>query len=67
MYSLGLDELAREWAILSAKRGRPMTCPNMSGSRYTQSDSAGGQHRYGADADFGVLDGVTLAPPEEYD
>jgi len=25
-----------------------------------------GKHRYGADADWGVLDGVTLEPPGEY-
>jgi len=31
------------WAILRLKSGRSMTCPDMSGGRYTQSDSEGGR------------------------
>ena len=39
----------------------------MSDGRYTQSDFAGGgQHQYGIYADWGVLHGVTLASPGEY-
>jgi len=34
--------LTCEMAILRAKRNLPRTCPDMSGGRYTQSDSAGG-------------------------
>jgi len=40
-FRCGFRSHMREWAILMAKRGRPRTCPGMSGGRYTQSDSAG--------------------------
>ena len=33
----------REGEIFEAKMVRPRTCPDMSGGRYTQSDSAGGR------------------------
>ena len=36
--------------------GRPMTCPDMFGGRYSLlKASQQGQHRYGVDADRGVL------------
>jgi len=36
------------------------TCPEMSSSQYTESDSAAGQQWYGADADWGVLERVYI-------
>jgi len=41
-------------------RPKPRTRPKMSGGRYTQRNSTSGQHRYGADADWGVLDRVHI-------
>jgi len=32
----GVQILRREWATLRAEMGRPRTCPDMFGSRYTQ-------------------------------
>jgi len=52
-----------------AKRGRPVSSPDMSGGLYIYSkELSREQHRYGADADWIVLDGsVHMAPPGEYD
>jgi len=38
---MGVQIYTREVAILRAKRDWPMTCHDMTGVRYTQSDSAG--------------------------
>jgi len=64
--TMGVEIPTREWAILTAKSGRPGRCPNMLGSRHTQSNSA---NWYGTDADCGVPYemGCTQAPPAEYD
>ena len=52
-------------AILKAKRGRPRTCPDISGGWYAESDSAGGSTGM---AQMPVLDGggCTLVPPGIY-
>jgi len=56
MSQMGPDPV-RDGAILIATNGRPTTRPDMFDGRYTQNDSTGGrQHRYGADANWGVLD-----------
>jgi len=52
----GVEILIREGSILRAKRGRPRTCQFMSDGRYSKGLSRR-QHRYDADADWGVLDG----------
>ena len=58
----GVQILTREWSILRAKRGWPRTCPDMCGGRYRGLLTAiqQRQHRYGADADRGVIDGVHI-------
>jgi len=43
MYLMGMQSPTREGAIVRAKGGRRETWPDMSGGRYTQSDSAGGR------------------------
>jgi len=59
--------LIGEGAILRVKRGQPRTCPDMSGGPYTPKKLSRGQHGYGADADWSVLDwshiGATLLRP----
>jgi len=52
---------------LTAKRGRAQDMPGRVPRSMYSKRLSGGQNRYGADADWGVLDGVTFAKPGEYD
>jgi len=66
MYYIGVLQIpTREGTILRETGGRPSTCPEMSGVDIHKRLSRE-LHRYGADADWGVPDGCTLAPPGEY-
>jgi len=50
---MGVQIATRE----EAKTGRLRMCPDTSGGRYSQKRPSTGQHRYGAEADWGVVDG----------
>jgi len=43
--------------------GHAHTCPTVDIRKLNQQ----GQHQYSADANWGLLDGVTLVPPGKYD
>jgi len=60
----GLDPQLMKGKFLRAKRGRPRTCLIVDTLKTTQQ----GQHRYGADISWDVIDGrCTLVPAGEYD
>ena len=59
--------LIREGAILRTKRGRPRTCPDVTGGQYTQSESAGGSTGTVWMPIGAYQTGVTLAQPGKYD